>query len=47
MRARLAGPGVAKGARHARECSAEIRPQALRVRGFLLQFIFAADLFRI
>jgi hypothetical protein len=35
--ARLAG---AKGARHAREWSAEIRPLALRGRGYLLPFDF-------
>jgi hypothetical protein len=44
--ARLAGPGRApgrggaKGARHAREWSAEIRPLALRGRDYLLSFDF-------
>jgi hypothetical protein len=42
--ARLAWPGLAwakgAGARHAREWSAEIRPLALRGRGFLLPFEF-------
>jgi hypothetical protein len=40
--ARLAWPGRAKGAgaRHAREWSAEIRPLALRGRGYLLSFDF-------
>ena len=40
--ARLAWPGRggAKGARHAREWSAEIRPLALRGRGYLLPFDF-------
>jgi hypothetical protein len=38
-RARLAGAKGA-GARHAREWSAEIRPLALRGRGYLLQFDF-------
>jgi hypothetical protein len=41
---RLAWPaqarGGAKGARHAREWSAEIRPLALRGRGYLLPFDF-------
>lgn len=39
---RLAGPGRAMGAgaRRAREWSAEIRPLALRGRGFLLPFQF-------
>jgi hypothetical protein len=37
--ARLAGAKGA-GARHAREWSAEIRPLALRGRGFLLPFEF-------
>jgi hypothetical protein len=37
--ARLAGPKGA-GARHAREWSAEIRPLALRGRGYLLPFDF-------
>jgi hypothetical protein len=43
----LASPGLdearrgeAKGARHAREWSAEIRPLALRGRGYLLPFDF-------
>ena len=40
----LAGPGRAgakgAGARHAREWSAEIRPLALRGRGYLLPFDF-------
>jgi hypothetical protein len=36
----LAWPGGAKGARHAREWSAEIRPLALRGRGYLLPFDF-------
>jgi hypothetical protein len=38
----LASPGRAKGAgaRHAREWSAEIRPLALRGRGYLLPFDF-------
>jgi hypothetical protein len=36
----LAGAGAgAGGARHAREWSAEIRPLALRGRGYLLPFI--------
>jgi hypothetical protein len=39
--ARLAGPKGA-GARHAREWSAEIRPLALRGRGYLLPFGFLA-----
>ena len=47
--ARLAGPGrggagrggaKGAGARHAREWSAEIRPLALRGRGYLLPFDF-------
>jgi hypothetical protein len=42
--ARLAWPGRAgakgAGARHARDWSAEIRPLALRGRGFLLPFDF-------
>ena len=47
--ARLASPGLAwpglagakgAGARHAREWSAEIRPLALRGRGYLLPFDF-------
>jgi hypothetical protein len=42
--ARLAGPGrggaKGAGARHAREWSAEIRPLALRGRGYLLSFDF-------
>jgi hypothetical protein len=45
--ARLASPGRAgrggaegAGARHAREWSAEIRPLALRGRGYLLPFDF-------
>ena len=41
---RLASPGLAgakdAGARHAREWSAEIRPLALRGRGYLLPFDF-------
>jgi hypothetical protein len=39
---RVGGAGRAKGAgaRHAREWSAEIRPLALRGRGFLLPFEF-------
>jgi hypothetical protein len=41
---RLAWPGLAgakgAGARHAREWSAEIRPLALRGRGYLLPFDF-------
>jgi hypothetical protein len=40
----LASPGLAwakgAGARHAREWSAEIRPLALRGRGYLLPFDF-------
>jgi hypothetical protein len=40
----LVSPGLAgakgAGARHAREWSAEIRPLALRGRGFLLPFEF-------
>jgi hypothetical protein len=36
-----AGPGRrAKGAQHVREWSAEIRPLALRGRGYLLSFDF-------
>jgi hypothetical protein len=41
--ARLAGPclaGAGRGERHAREWSAEIRPLALRGRGYLLPFDF-------
>jgi hypothetical protein len=42
--ARLAWPGLGgakgAGARHAREWSAEIRPLALRGRGYLLPFDF-------
>jgi hypothetical protein len=40
--ARLASPGRGgvKGARHAREWSAEIRPLALQGRGYLLPFDF-------
>jgi hypothetical protein len=42
--ARLASPGrggaKGAGARHAREWSAEIRPLALRGRGYLLPFDF-------
>jgi hypothetical protein len=43
--ARLASPGrtgagLGAGARHAREWSAEIRPLALRGRGYLLSFDF-------
>jgi hypothetical protein len=38
--ARLAGAGRGAGARHVREWSAEIRPFALRGRGFLLPFEF-------
>jgi hypothetical protein len=42
----LASPGLAKGAgaRHAREWSAEIRPLALRGRGYLLPFDFFGSL---
>jgi hypothetical protein len=35
-----AGRGAGAGARHAREWSAEIRPLALRGRGYLLPFDF-------
>ena len=50
--ARLAWPGLGgvggakgAGARHAREWSAEIRPLALRGRGYLLSFGFLAVTF--
>jgi hypothetical protein len=36
----VAGRAKGAGARHAREWSAEIRPLALRGRGFLLPFEF-------